>query len=125
MVWLAWDYDYGEDGQRQDLSWAAALYRAAAAQNLTTAQYRLGRNFEDGRGVPQNSKKAAKFVSDAIYHGDKKALAHLSQTTDQWSKAFWMEMQHSMKELGIYKAKTDGNVGPDTLAGLKKLAAPE
>jgi uncharacterized protein len=56
---------------------ACKWYLEAAGQNQPTAQFRLGRLYDQGLGTPQNTTEAIKWYRKAIAGGDAEAEEYL------------------------------------------------
>eukprot|EP00698_Gefionella_okellyi_P015659 TRINITY_DN4431_c1_g1_i1.p1 TRINITY_DN4431_c1_g1~~TRINITY_DN4431_c1_g1_i1.p1 ORF type:complete len:193 (+),score=33.24 TRINITY_DN4431_c1_g1_i1:41-580(+) len=67
------------DGATRDATLAVRLYRHAAEQGSSTAQYNLARMYEYGKGVPKDLQKAKHWYTLAAEQGDKDAKAALQQ----------------------------------------------
>jgi hypothetical protein len=62
---------------KSDLRLAARRYQEAAAQGFMPAQYRLGRLYEDGRGVTRDLDQAAAWYRKAADQTDPAAQLRL------------------------------------------------
>lgn len=69
-------------GEPRDLVKAEALYTSAAHGQNFKAQYRLGLLYSTGGLLAKNTEKARFFLALASQHGDKDAIAMLSQLND-------------------------------------------
>ena len=69
------DYSETEDYKVESVKW----FRKAAEQGHAEAQYKLGKMYEDGRGVEQDSKKAIEWYQKAADRGLHGALYTLGK----------------------------------------------
>lgn len=69
-------------GEPRDLAKAEALYTSAAHGQNFKAQYRLGLLYSTGGLLAKDEEKARFFLTLASQHGDKDAIAMLSQLND-------------------------------------------
>lgn len=69
-------------GEPRDLAKAEALYTSAANSHNFKAQYRLGLLYSTGGLLGKDTEKARFFLTLASQHGDKDAMAMLSQLND-------------------------------------------
>ncbi len=65
MAYLGECYEKGLQGVEKDDAHAALCYRRAADKGSPLAQYRLGRCYAEGRGVPKDMQKAAALFEQA------------------------------------------------------------
>jgi hypothetical protein len=70
-------YETGEAGVKADPPLAARRYREAAMKGLMPAQYRLGRLYEDGRGVARDLDQAVLWYRKAADQTDPAAQLRL------------------------------------------------
>ena len=75
------DYSEAEDYKVEATKW----FRKAAEQGHTEAQYKLGKMYEDGRGVEQDSKKAIEWYQKAADRGLYGALYTLGKMYEDGS----------------------------------------
>lgn len=76
LYWLADSYYWG-CGVPVDKEMAAALYRRAADQGHSNAQYCLGVLYSDGEGVDRDEVEAAAWLRKAAEQGNKDAQVSL------------------------------------------------
>jgi hypothetical protein len=76
MYWLADSYYWG-CGVREDKGMAAVLYRQAADQRYSNAQYCLGVLYSNGEGVDQDEVEAAAWLRKAAEQGNVDAQISL------------------------------------------------
>jgi hypothetical protein len=76
MYWLANSYYWGY-GVREDKERAATLYRRAADEGHSNAQYCLGVLYSEGEGVERDEVKAAVWLSKAAEQGNTDAQISL------------------------------------------------
>lgn len=74
---LASAYAVGGDGVKVDLERAASWFRAAALQDVASAQYNLGVLYAGGNGVKQNLRLALDWYRLAALQGQAGALYNL------------------------------------------------
>jgi TPR repeat protein len=67
----------GYKESEKDIEAAVKLYAIAAEMGCREAMYDLGRCYEEGKGVPQNTAKAAEYYKEAADKGQKDAKAML------------------------------------------------
>ncbi len=98
---LARAYELGK-GIRNAPGQAAYWYQVASDQGLGAARNMLGRMWEDGRGVPQDSERALELIRSAAEMGDVPAQANLGKLLyakgDEQAAIKWLQ-----------KAKDAGN----------------
>jgi TPR repeat protein len=66
-------FENGSDNVRRDEARAIAFYKQAAAQHQSLAEYRLGMDYEIGRGVAHNRATAIEYLRRASADGQQQA----------------------------------------------------
>ena len=74
---LAGLYYYGTCGMPQDMAKTNELYLKAGEVGCATAYYNLGNQYDNGRGVEINKKKAKHYYELAAMNGDVAARNNL------------------------------------------------
>ena len=93
------DYSETEDYEVEATKW----YHKAAEQGHAQAQYNLGKMYEDGRGVQQNSKKAIEWYQKAADRGLHGALYTLGKMYEDGRGV----QQNSRKAIEWYQKAAD------------------
>jgi hypothetical protein len=73
QVFLGAALEDGSDNVRRDETRAIALFKQAAAQHQSLAEYRLGIDYEIGRGLPHNRALALEYLRRAAADGQSQA----------------------------------------------------
>lgn len=119
---LAWMYHHGR-GVTQDLAQAAHWYRKAADQGDAKALHNLANMYGNGLGgLPQDQRKAAELVSQALRAGDAFTIKEMQTNGLAYPKSFRIELQRILKRAGVYKGVLDGSFGPATRAAIRRYA---
>ena len=79
----------------QDLTRAAELYTAAAAQGFASAQCNLGQMYFDGDGVPQDRTRAMELLKAAASQGDADAKDFLTEIERVAARTLGMALDRS------------------------------
>ena len=89
-------------GVPQDYSEAAALYRQAAEQGNSSAQFNLGLMYDQGRGVPQDNVEAHMWLNLAAAKSTserrEQAVAARDRVAAQMTPADMSEAQRRARE---------------------------
>ncbi len=121
MYWLADMYENGEGGLSKDYAEAARLYQKNVDLNPNdpSAMHKLAELYEKGRGVKQDSSRAAELFVMVIKKHKDLYLASISE----WSEAFRKELQQLLKNEGVYKGRIDGKASEALENAVQTLAA--
>ena len=74
----------------------------------------LGRLYDRGSGVGQDSRTAAHWILKALQNGDERAREMVKTNPDSWSLEFRRSLQQQLKDDFWYDGLVDGHFGPDT-----------
>ena len=83
--------------------------------------FNLAGMYEQGRGVAQDRRAAARHVFDALRLRDPGVVETLTAKSSDWSKDFHRELQRLMKEAGVYDGDIDGLFGPGMRRAIEAL----
>lgn len=100
---LADDYYY----QQQNYPEALYYYQQAAKLGNVSAEYLLGKMYENGQGTEQNMRQAANWYAQAAKHGHNQAQATLGF---MYSKGSGVEQNYSQAAFWYQKAAEQGHM---------------
>ena len=122
MVGLSFMYYWGK-GVKKDRNKAAELDKRAAALGNRKGQFNLGRDYEDGTGVPKDYKQAVYWYFKAAENGDPMAMERLYEAyhlnrlglkRDDEKAHYWAEKARETR-------RKTGEVDPRSLSVIEKV----
>ena len=102
------------DGVRRNLKEAREKFEQAAAMGHARAHYRLFLHYEEGRGVPRDSDKAAGHLLEAYKAGDGDAERVLDRHSRRLRMATRRAVQRRLAATGHFSGVADGVFGRRT-----------
>ena len=102
------------DGVRRNLKEARARFEQAAAMGHARAHYRLFLHYEEGRGVPRDSDKAAGHLLEGYKAGDDDAERVLDRHSRRLRMATRRAVQRRLAATGHFSGIADGIFGRRT-----------